>query len=68
MSRQSDLQAVARELLRAAERQGCTTKKKKCGVMILGKNGGSVMLHHSLSEYRGVKNMRAALRRIGVEC
>lgn len=49
----------------AAEGQGFRTRTKTNGTMILG-DEGAVMLHHTPSDSRGVKNARAKLRAIGV--
>lgn len=50
----------------AAEDQGFRVKEKKSGVMIFGNGGGSVMLHRTPSDSRGVKNAQSRLRAIGV--
>lgn len=60
--------ALAKEIrayVRAAEAQGFRTRDKKSGTMILG-SGGAVMVHHTPSDARGVKNAAARLRAIGV--
>lgn len=60
------LQREVSRMIGAAEAQGFRTKVKKAGTMILGHDGGSVMLHHTPSDSRGVKNAQARLRAIGV--
>jgi hypothetical protein len=53
-------------LVREAEAQGFTIKAKKKGWMVLTPNGkGSVMVHKTLSDHRGLKNAIARLRRYG---
>ncbi len=64
MSKSSNKEA--RELVKEAERQGFTIKEKKSGWMILTPNGqGSVMIHKTTSDHRGLKNEHARLRRYG---
>jgi hypothetical protein len=55
-------------LVAEARRQGFTIVDKKKGWMILTPNGqGSVMVHKTLSDHRGLKNAIARLRRYGFE-
>lgn len=54
-----------RAMVASAEAQGYRTREKKSGTMILG-NSGAVMIHHTPSDPRGVKNAAARLRAIGV--
>jgi hypothetical protein len=46
--------------------QGFSVKEKKSGVMVMGTDGGMVMLHRTPSDTRGVKNAASRLRKIGV--
>jgi hypothetical protein len=62
----ADLATQVEQLLKAAQAQGFATRPKRKGTMVLGQDGGSVMLHHTPSDWRGVRNARAALRKIGV--
>jgi hypothetical protein len=56
----------ARDLVKDAEKQGFKIKEKKNGWMILTPNGqGSVMIHKTTSDHRGLRNERARLRRYG---
>lgn len=53
-------------LVKEAEAQGFIVQKKKKGWMVLTSNGqGSVMVHKTLSDHRGLKNAIARLRRYG---
>lgn len=61
--------ALARQveqMIQAATDQGFRVKDKKAGVMVMGDGAGSVMLHRTPSDTRGVNNARSRLRRIGV--
>lgn len=53
-------------MIGAAIQQGFTVKEKKSGVMVMGGDGGMVMLHRTPSDSRGVKNAASRLRKIGV--
>jgi len=53
-------------LIRAAEEQGFTIKKKKMGWMVLTPNGqGSVMVHKTESDHRALNNSISRLKRYG---
>lgn len=53
-------------MIQAATDQGFRVKEKKAGFMVMGDGAGSVMLHRTPSDTRGVNNARSRLRRIGV--
>lgn len=67
MAASKSARCEAERIIRTCEAQGFRTRTTKKGVLVLGEDGStSVMVHMSLSEYRGWKNMIAALRRMGV--
>jgi hypothetical protein len=54
------------ELVKRAKAQGFRIKNKKKGWMIQTENGqGSVMVHKTLSDHRGLNNAIARLKRYG---
>lgn len=54
-------------LVREARMRGFRTKETKAGVTVYGRDGVSTAgTHFTLSDRRGVKNFRAALKRLGV--
>lgn len=54
------------ELVKRAKAQGFRVEKKKKGWMVLTANGqGSVMIHKTLSDHRGLNNAIARLKRYG---
>jgi hypothetical protein len=53
-------------LVKEAEVQGFRIEKKKKGWMVLTPNGqGSVMVHKTLSDHRGLNNAISRLKRYG---
>lgn len=62
--------ASARDIKRLAhhlEEHGCRVREqKKKGWFVQFPNGGSTLLHGSVSDHRGWKNTRAAVLRAGV--
>lgn len=56
-------------LVRLAESQGFRVKTTRKGWVVYAKrrDGGTVWLHKTPSDWRAAKNIRAELRKIGVE-
>jgi len=53
-------------LVKEAKAQGFQIEEKKKGWMVMTPNGkGSVMVHKTLSDHRGLKNAIARLKRYG---
>jgi hypothetical protein len=50
----------------AAEAQGWTLHQKSRGIMLRSPEGKAVMAHLSVSDNRGMKNLRSELRRAGL--
>jgi hypothetical protein len=66
----NSLSRQIRGFIKAAEEQGFRVKDTRKGVFVYPKNStdAPVLLHLTPSDGRGVKNARARLRSIGVEC
>lgn len=57
-----------RKLLDGLESQGCTIVEAKVGHKVLTPNGGKpIVIHPTMSDARGFKNMRAEVRRQGLD-
>lgn len=64
----SDLRRRATALVKECEAQGYRVKRTRAGWRVLSKDGqGSVVVHQTPSEYRGVRNAASELRKIGVD-
>ncbi|NYI76637.1 hypothetical protein [Nocardioides panzhihuensis] len=64
MSRRREVEA----LVKAATDQGFRCQPTHSGVRILGKDGRSTVgAHWTYSDHRSIRNLRAALRRLGVK-
>lgn len=55
-------------LLEGLESQGCTVKVINDGYRIIPPDGGKILtLHLTLSDHRGMLNLRAHARRVGLK-
>lgn len=55
-----------KSILVRAIKSGTRYKMTRKGVMLYGDHGGAVVVHMTVSEHRGSKNLIADLRRIGI--
>lgn len=62
-SSKAQLQAILRDL----ERQGCRLRESKKGTVVYFTNGrDSYTVHYTTSDWRAMRNFRAAVRRAGL--